>query len=86
MIQSKLLEVIRGTAQQMESGTVTVVFEDYSSGRFYYDAGKVLLAKYKGFEGVKALESCQELGVRTARFHADIDIVGSSVSLDSQAT
>lgn len=67
----------------MDSGTVTVVFEDYTSGRFYYDAGRVLLAKYKGFEGLKALEACQELAIRTARFHADVDIVGSSVSLDS---
>lgn len=83
MVDTEILQALREHVQTTESGTVTIVFENNSIGRIYLDAGKPALAKYKGQEGLAALEACRGLAIRTAKFHAGVNIVGSKMSLDS---
>ncbi len=83
MAGTEILQAIREHVQTTDSGTVTVVFEDDSIGRVYLDDGKPALAKYRGQEGLAALEACKGLAVKTAKFHAGVNIVGSKMSLDS---
>ncbi len=71
--------------QAKQTGTAMLVFSDDSLGRIYLRAGTMVSARYKGLEGMLALNEIRSTGTKTVKFYANTDIVLSTQSLDSNA-
>lgn len=70
-------DVLAEYADQSRTGTVMVVFSDNTLGRFYVVNGALATARYHNRQGREALALAQQGAVKSAKFHANSDLVRS---------
>lgn len=85
MAENQILDVISQYLASEKTGTIMAVFDDNSLGRFYVVSGVLATARYRNKEGREAVNVAKSVGVTTAKFHENADLVRSADLIDGIA-
>jgi len=85
MAETNINDVISDYAATGQTGTVMVVFEDNSMGRFYVVGGVLATARYRSKEGNEAVREADGKSIANVRFHENADLVRSGKLIDARA-
>lgn len=81
--QIPLYDSIAEYSRAEQSGTVVIVFADYSMAKIYLEKGIPAAARYRATEGTDVFRLCGNLGVLTVDFHEDENVSHSLKDLNS---
>lgn len=82
MADNPILALVAEHASEGQTGTLMVVFDDNSIGRFYVAGGLLATARYRNKEGGEALSLVHGRTVSNVRFHDNADLVRSAQFID----
>ena len=82
MADNPILALVTEHASGGQTGTLMVVFDDNSIGRFYVAGGLLTTARYRNKEGGEALSLAEGRTVSNVRFHDNADLVRSAEFID----
>ena len=82
MADNPILALVTEHASAGQTGTLMVVFDDNSIGRFYVAGGLLTTARYRNKEGGEALSLVEGRTVSNVRFHENADLVRSAEFID----
>ncbi len=82
MADNPILALVTEHASAGQTGTLMVVFDDNSIGRFYVAGGLLTTARYRNKEGGEALTLAEGRVVSNVRFHENADLVRSAEFID----
>ena len=82
MAENPVLAIVGEHAANGGTGTLMVVFDDNSIGRFYIAGGVLATARYRNKEGLEALSQANGRSVANVRFHENADLVRSGELID----
>ncbi len=82
MAENPVLVLAGEYAVSGQSGTLMVVFDDNSMGRFYVAGGLLATARYRNKEGQEALDLARPRSVASVRFHENSDLVRSAALIE----
>jgi hypothetical protein len=82
MADNPVLSAASEYAADGRTGTLMVVFDDNSIGRFYLAGGLLATGRYRNKEGQEALGLTSGRSVANVRFHENADLVRSAELID----
>ncbi len=83
MADDQIFDVLGRFSATGKTGTVMVVFDDNSLGRFHIVSGMIATARYRNKEGQEAIDAAKLISVTTANFHENSDLVRSAQLIGS---
>ena len=81
--QIPLYDSISEYSRAEQSGTVVIVFADYSMAKIYLEKGIPAAARYRAAEGTNVFRLCGHLDVLTVDFHENENVAHSFKDLNS---